>query len=502
MVKRVLVLGGGTAGLIAAISVKTKAPWIEVTVLRSVQIGVIGVGEGTTSPVPNYLHYDLKIPPGEFCRRARPTYKLGLKLFWGPMPYFYYPFRAQFNGRYTGLDHDNGYYCDETMEYASIDAGLMTHNLLFERQDNGLPMVPQGNYGYHVENTRFVGYLENYAASIGVVLVDEKVANVEQGEAGIGGLTCVSGRRFDADLYIDSSGFVSLLLGKTLQEPFRSFGKSLYCDRAIAGGWKTTPDEVIEPYTTAETMNAGWSWRIDHEDCVNRGYVYSSAFITQEEAEREFRAKNPRVKETMLIKLVSGNYQRGWVKNVVGVGNAAGFVEPLEATSIGIICRQARAISLTLGERGLEITPEVRMAYNRWQNIRWDLIRNFLAIHYRFNTRLDTPFWRACRSDVDIGAAAEVVEFYRDCGPHAYWINSYVDGVQVYETEGYLTMLLGMKVPYRNRYVLTAEDRQRWEQKRANIRERAMKGVSVREATEVFRRPELTWPAGYFQPMN
>jgi len=501
MVKRVLIVGGGTAGFLAAISIKTKAPTLEVTVIRSTLIGVIGVGEGTTSPVPDYLHYDLKIPPGEFFRNARPTFKLGIKFLWGPRPWFNFPFRAQFSGRYTGLAHDNGFYCADDMEYASMDNAMMTHNRVFERQANGLPLV-RNNHGYHLENARFVKFMESYAAGLGVVIHDEIVATVEQNEAGVSGILCKSGRRYEGDLYVDCTGFVSLLLGKTLGQSFRSFSKSLFCDRAVTGGWHTTPDEVIEPYTTAETMNAGWCWRIDHEDIVNRGYVYSSAFISDEEAEREFRAKNPRVTETRIVKFISGNYHRGWHKNVVAVGNAAGFVEPLEATSIAVICRQARSIAITLADSDDPLRPGIALAYNRWHTARWNLIRNFLSIHYRFNTRLDTPFWRACRSDVELNDAAEFVEFFRDCGPNAYWTRSFVDGVQIYETEGYLCLMLGMKVPHRVRYTPTAADLRTWETIRERARTAALNGTTVRESLAVIRRPDCQWPEGFFNPMS
>jgi tryptophan halogenase len=388
------------------------------------------------------------------------------------------------------------------MDYSSIDNGLMAHNNVFERQDNGFPALPdQVNFGYHVENVFFVAYLESYAASIGVIITDDTVERVEQNEAGISALLCKSGQRVEADLYVDASGFVSELLGKTLKEPFRSFSRTLFCDRAVVGGWTRNPDEPIQPYTTGETMDAGWCFQIEHENHVNRGYVFSSAFITPEEADREFRRKNPRIQETRLIKMIAGNYHRGWVKNVVAVGNSAGFVEPLEATAIGALCRQARGVAHALADPVDEISEGVKLAYNRWQAIRWDLIRNFLAIHYRLNTALDTPFWRACRNDVDMGAAAELLDYYKDGGPDSFWMVAFVDGQQVYEIEGYLTLLLGLKVPYRKKPVISPEERAKWEQMRASIRTAAINGVPVREAQQIFRRPEVNW-GNYFKPMT
>ena len=200
---------------------------------------------------------------------------------------------------------------------------------------------------------------------------------------------------------MDSTGFRSLLLGQTLDEPFVSFKPSLFCDRAVVGEWDRGPAEPIYPYTTAETMNAGWCWQIEHVHRVARGYVYSSDFVTDDLAEHEFRRKNPRVKATRLVRFVSGRRRYAWVKNVVAVGNASGFVEPLEATSLLVISHEAKMLTEILLETKLDPAPAAQV-YSIKSAVSWDAIRDFLSVHYRFNTRLDTPFWRACRSDVDL----------------------------------------------------------------------------------------------------
>ena len=209
----------------------------------------------------------------------------------------------------------------------------MTHNQVFPRRPDGLPHITR-DPAYHIENEHFVTFLEQYATKLGIQIMDDTVVEVKQNERGIAGLLLASGQTVAADLYVDSSGFRSVLLGKALGEPFRSFKASLFCERAVVGGWQRS-EEPIKPYTTAETMNAGWCWQIEHEHRINRGYVYSPDFISDDEAEQEFRAKNPKVGSTRIVKFVSGRYERAWVKNVVAIGNAGGFVEPLESTSLG-----------------------------------------------------------------------------------------------------------------------------------------------------------------------
>ena len=172
-------------------------------------------------------------------------------------------------------------------------------------------------------------------------IIDGKVTGSERRpEGGIAAVHLEDGRRLAADFFIDASGFRSELLGRALEEPFVSFDRSLFCDRAVVGGWERT-DEPILPYTTAETMDAGWAWQIEHEHHVNRGYVYSSQAISDDEAAAEFLRKNPKAPQSpRVVKFRSGRYRRQWVDNVVAIGNAGGFVEPLEATALMIVCAQ------------------------------------------------------------------------------------------------------------------------------------------------------------------
>src|SRR5262249_55670710 len=162
---------------------------------------------------------------------------------------------------------------------ASVNSALMSHGRAFIRRPNNTPGI-RNDVAYHIENEHFVKFLEGYATRIGVNIIDDTIVNVDQDENGITGLNRSAGVREVADFYVDCSGFYSVLLAKTLNEPFISFKSSLFCDKAVVGGWKRGPDEPIKPYTTAETMDAGWCWQIEHEFRINRGYVYSSAFIS------------------------------------------------------------------------------------------------------------------------------------------------------------------------------------------------------------------------------
>ena len=493
MIERILIIGGGSAGFLAAISLKIKLPVLQVSVVRSKDLGVIGVGEATTFAFPNYLHGRLRIDPGEFHRSAQPTWKLGIRfLNWGPRRHFDYTFRPQVTSRWQNLPKPNGFYCYEDFEYADVFPALMSHDKAFLRNQQGGPHIGT-DVAYHIENRTFVAYLEGYASRLGIDIHDDLVSDVKQDEAGVASLVLKSGRTETADLYVDCTGFASLLLSRTLQEPYSSFQPSLFCDRAVWGGWERT-DEPIRPYTTAEAMSAGWCWRIDHEHLINRGYVYCSGFLSDDEAEREFRAKNPKVELTRPVKFRSGRFERSWVRNVVGIGNAAGFVEPLESTSLGVICDQSDSLVNSLIECDRRPTPTIVRQYNKRFALKWDNIRDFLSVHYKFNTGVETPFWRECREKCDLAGAADIVEYYKENGPGTYHHQTLLNRLSQFGLEGYWSLLIGQKVPYKPAYVPSAGERQTWREIQEAFKTKALTGVGVKEALTLVRSPAFQWP--------
>src|SRR3984957_417036 len=277
--RTILVLGSGSAGLIAALTLKRSMPQLSVRIVRSPEIGVIMVGESTTPIVPHHLTENLGIGRRRFYSMVEPTWKMGLRFLWGSRPYFNYSFEPQLDLRATALPRPYGYYCDDDFEYLNLHSALMTHDKAFGRQaKGGGPNIPPW-HALHLENPKLVKTLETIARERGIEFIDAKVKGAERGLAGVTAVVLEDGQRLEADFYIDASGFRSELLGRTLEEPYISFSSSLFNDRAVVGGWERT-DEPILPYTTAETMDSGWCWRIDHEKLINRGYVYCSTAIS------------------------------------------------------------------------------------------------------------------------------------------------------------------------------------------------------------------------------
>ena len=493
MIENVLVLGAGSAGLIAALTLQMKLPQFRVRVLRSREIGVIGVGEGTTPSFPNHLFQELGIKTGSFYSKALPTWKIGIKFLWGPRGRFDYTFTEQLDSQWSDLPRPNGFYCDAQFRGVDLAAALVAHDKVWERNPNGGGPDIQGWHGFHIENQKLVDILEACAVETGVEIIDGTMSSAERGPEGIAAIHLEDGRRLEADLFIDASGFRSELLGKALEEPFVSFDRSLFCDRAVVGGWERTTEPIL-PYTTAETMDAGWAWQIEHEHIVNRGYVFSSQAISDEAAAEEFRRKNPKVpKDLRVVKFRSGFHRRAWVDNVLAIGNADGFVEPLEATALMVVCQQISNFVVHMEHCSLAPTATIRNVYNEMLEGTWNEIRDFLALHYKLNTLLDTPFWKHCREDTDMGGCADLLEFYAENGPTGLGRYTLPKFSMNFGIEGYLVMLVGNGAPYRARHRPGVQELGVWKRHLADLAAKARAALDVRQALDIVRHPGWTW---------
>ena len=492
-IQNILVLGAGSAGLMVALALRRVMPWLRVRVVRSPEIGIIGVGEGSTPYLRSFLFDFLRLNPDRFYSQAQPTWKLGIRLLWGPRDFFDYTFAEQFAVRVKGLQRPLGFYCDNDFVPLNLDSAMMCANRAASRDEQGWPVF-SSTHAWHIENRRFVDWLETECRTFGVEITDDKVSAVELAAPDhVSTLRLESGESAGADLFIDASGFRAELLGRALKEPWISYSDALLCDRAVIGGWQRT-DEPILPYTVAETMDAGWCWRIDHEQIINRGYVYSSRFFGDDDARAEFLIKNPNAPvDSRIVHFRSGRYNRPWVGNVIGIGNAAGFVEPLEATALMLIATEARILVDTLVETRLKPTPTAIGAFNTLNATLWDTTRDFLAIHYRFNTRLDTPFWQHVREHVPLNSAQPMADFYAENGPSLLALNLYPGGIPNFGLDGFLALLVGQKAPTQAHHQVTPQEQQLLAMRRAQIRAKADTGLSTREALDLIRHTGWCW---------
>jgi tryptophan halogenase len=240
-------------------------------------------------------------------------------------------------------------------------------------------------------------------------------------------------------------------------------------------------------------MDAGWCWQIDHEHWINRGYVYSSKFISDDAALREFLAKNPKVTtEPRVVKYRTGRYARNWVGNVVGIGNAVGFVEPLEATALQVICVESITLADTLGDSLGAPPPTLVDLYNAFNARAWDDIRDFLSIHYKFNRRLNTPFWQACRAETRLYGAEPIVSFYQENGPSAL-ASQLLHPSNPFGLHGYWSLLVGQDLAHGKPYSPPPKELENWRGHCRAWELQAQRALDVKQSLDAIRRPGMKW---------
>ena len=494
-IKKILVVGAGSAGLLSALTIDRLPGNIEVQIVRSSKVPVIGVGESTTAALPLYLHGPLAIDRAEFYREVQPSWKLGIRFEWGAknVPHFYYPFDSRLDHKRENLPLPDAYFCTNDLNDFTPYACLMERGTAPLYQHQGRLVIDEG-FGYHLDNKKFIAYLESLAIRRGIGIVEGEIADVQLDEHGnVSALKLKDGQDLTADLYVDCSGFRSLLLGKALDDKYTSYNDVLFCDTAIVGSFQR--DGAVRPYTTAETMEHGWCWRIELLDRVTRGYVYSSQFCDEETAAVELRQKNPELADTELrtLKFPSGRYENFWTKNVVAIGNASGFVEPLEATALHLASEQLRLFCQGVMDCELRNLPAMQNLQNRRFRSMWDVVRDFLALHFKFNEHCDSDFWRHCRTHTDLGKAAEIVEFYRQVGP-SHWLKKLLASDSMFGYSGYMNMILGQRLPTDWNRQLPPVAMQSWNGIRDQIRLQHANLPTTRQALDHIHSPQWQWP--------
>lgn len=443
-----VIVGGGTAGWMTAAGLAAvfgRTP--RVRLIESAEIGTVGVGEATL-PHIRFFNKRLGINEPELMEKTQATFKLGIEFVnWGQVGDRYiHPFGA-YGQPIAGVPFHNYW----LRRRAAGDATpIDVYSLPIEMSRRGkftAPAVDPSSilstfgYAFQFDASLYAAYLRAFAEARGVERIEGKIVDVKQrGEDGfIQAVRLADGREIAGDLFIDCSGFRGLLIEQTLKTGYDEWTKWLPCDRAMA--MPTENVGPLFPYTRATSYEAGWQWRIPLQHRTGNGYVYSSQFISDDEAAEKLkqRVEGKALGDPRPLRFTAGRRRLTWNKNVVAIGLAGGFLEPLESTSIYLIQIAITTLIDNMPDKA-PFDARVMEAYNRWIEMEYDRVRDFLILHYHATERDDSPMWRYCRTMPIPDSLAHKMELFRKRAQ----VVTYKDGL--FLEPSWIAVYLGQRV--------------------------------------------------------
>ena len=422
--KSIVIVGGGSAGWMtaAALSSLLNPDDVDITLVESEAIGTIGVGEAT---IPDMINFNqiLGISEDEFMKATNATFKLGIEFKnWGRKgDSYFHPFGSH-GADMQGIDfHQFWLYSRKSgnpaayEDYSICSAAAKDHKFFFPSQDPRSVLSKLG-YAYHFDATLYAKFLRNYAEKRGVKRIEGKVETITQNHdtGHIETLTLESKKIINGELFFDCTGFRSLLLSKTLGVEFTDWSHWLPCNSAQAIACEA--QGPLLPYTKATAKKAGWQWRIPTQQRTGNGHIYSSEFISDQEAGDELLATldGAAIGSPKQLRFKTGRQQKFWEKNCISIGLSGGFLEPLESTSIYLIQMGiSRFISLY---PDASISPIVRDEYNNQMSLLFDHVRDFIILHYCATEREDTSFWAYCKNMSLPDSLVHKIELFKESG--------------------------------------------------------------------------------------
>jgi len=405
-VRDVVIVGGGTAGWMTAAALsKVLGPQHRIRLVESEEIGTVGVGEATI-PMIKLFNQALEIDENDFIRETKGSFKLGIEFVnWGRLgdsyihgfgkigqdlgviPFYQHWLKLRQAGMAGPLD-----------DYSINTAAARANKFMPALSDRPNSPMADIAYAYHFDAGLYARCLRGYAEARGVRRTEGKVAEVKlRAEDGfVEAVVLEGGERVEGQLFVDCSGFRGLLIEQALHTGYQDWTHWLPCDRAMAV--QCTSSGPLTPYTRSTARTAGWQWRIPLQHRVGNGYVYSSQFISDDEAASTLLAnlEGEPLMTPKPLRFTTGKRNQFWNRNVVAVGLASGFMEPLESTSIHLIQSAIARLTAFFPHGGFDQVDVDE--FNAHSHFEFDKIRDFLILHYHATERSDTPFWDYVRT--------------------------------------------------------------------------------------------------------
>ena len=454
-IKRVVIVGGGTAGwMAAAVLRRAMGESLQIRVVESDAIGTVGVGESTIPQIRNVNQF-LGTDEDAMLRATSGTFKLGIEyndwvrpghsflhafgdvgLPLGPLPFQQYWLRRR---EQSGV---------EELATYSLNATAAKSCRMARIEKVGSSPMAGMKYAFQFDAGLYGRMLRTYAEQRGAKRTEGKVVDVRlRGEDGfIEGIVLESGERIDGDLFIDCSGFRGLLIEGALKVGFEDWREWLACDRALAVG--SASASPMRPYTQATARPAGWQWRIPLQHRTGNGHVYCSEFMSDDEATAIFLQSldGEPLGDPRPIRFTSGVRRQIWSRNCVAIGLSAGFLEPLESTAIHLIQSGISRLLSLFPDRGFD--RAVIDEYNRNTRKEYEQVRDFLVLHYRTTERRDTPFWRRCAALPAPEGLRHKLEIFNSTG------QIFRDGEELFTEQSWLQVMVGQGILPRRHHPL------------------------------------------------
>ncbi|MDO3383601.1 tryptophan halogenase family protein [Gilvimarinus algae] len=403
-VKQVVIVGGGTAGWMTAASLSRhfRNTGIQLTLVESSEIGTVGVGEATI-PTLRRFYAELGMEDMEVMRATQATCKLGIQFrdWCAPGSSFIHPF-GLYGQKANGIDFHHYWMrlrelgdAGELADY-SLGVQLALHEKFVEPSPKPPSELSVFDWALHFDASAFARLMREYATNNGVKCVDAKIDSVNcHPGGGVSSLILDSGEALAGDVYIDCSGFRGLLIEQALQTGYEDWSQWLICDSAVAV--QSDRKGSAAPYTVSQAHRAGWQWRIPLQHRQGNGHVYSSQHISDDEALETLAAHvdGELLHEPRQFRFTAGRRRKAWNHNVIAVGLASGFLEPLESTSIALVETAIEKIRRAF-QRPWFTSKEVDQ-FNDLTAQEYERVRDFIILHYKLNQRDDSDFWRYCR---------------------------------------------------------------------------------------------------------